>query len=161
MNEIKEFLKAIVTDPRAKELLKGMKEPATTEEAVEQYVMIAKKLGLSISREAILEYVSIREKVQQKQTAKAESEVKTALDEDALDSVAGGGDGDNSGCDSTTKDADEEWCWFSDACNHVVTFYETVPNEPNYQYSTWDMCDDNAGDFWVEVIKCSSLFDEP
>ena len=158
MNEGKEFLKAIATDPKAKELLKGLKEPATAEEAAEQYGIIAEKLGLNVSRETILEYVNIREKMQQKQTAKAESEVKTALDENELDSVAGGGDGADNGCDSTTKDADEEWCWFSDACNYVISFYEKIPAEQNYGYTTWDMCKNKEGDYWLEVDKCPEQY---
>ena len=75
--------------------------------------------------------MNAREKIQQAQTAKAEGEIKTALNEDDLESVAGGVDGEeggektnNIGCESTTKSAEEEWCWFSDACNYVVNYYE-------------------------------------
>ena len=157
MNEVKEFLKALATDPKAKELRKGMKEPASTEEAAEQYITIAEKMGFSVTKESILEFLTVMEKKQQAQAAKAQNEIKAALNEDDLESVAGGVEGkneNNSGCESTTKSAEEEWCWFSDACNYVVNYYETTL--PELKFTDWQKCAD-LGHIWTEVEICDNL----
>ena len=97
MNEADVFLKALRTDPKAKELLKESGEPANAEEAAEQYAAIAEKLGFDVKKENILRFLNAKEKLHQAQTMNAESAVKEALDEEALDSVAGGA-GDNPEC---------------------------------------------------------------
>ena len=164
MNEIKEFLKALTSDPRAKELLQGMKEPASMEETAEQYGIIAEKLGFSISRENILEYLNIREKMQKEQTANAEGAVKTALSEEDLQSVAGG---IYTNCSSTSQPADKEWCWFSDACHYVINFYED--DHPPVQTSVY--CDNmtkapkrGSGEYdetYLNVDYCTGAFLDP
>ena len=47
--------------------------------------------------------------------------LKEALDEAALDNVAGGEKLD--GCESTADSG--EWCWFSDSCSYVISYYDT------------------------------------
>ena len=49
MNEVKEFLKAFAMTSKAKELRKGMKEPESTEDAAEQHLIIADKMGFNIT----------------------------------------------------------------------------------------------------------------
>ena len=61
MSEIKDFLETLGKDPKAKELLKGLKEPANTEEAAEQYLVIAEKLGCSVTKESILGFLKKKE----------------------------------------------------------------------------------------------------
>ena len=120
MNEVREFLTALGKDPRAKELLKGKKEPANTEEAAEQYLSIAEKLGYKVTKEDILVFLNKQEQFLREKAEKAESAVKTALDEEALDLVAGG-TGDNPGCAETFSPG--EWCWITDSCSTIINGY--------------------------------------
>ena len=120
MNEVREFFKAFSADPRGKELLKAAKEPKTAEEAADMYVGIAKELGVSVSREEMMEFVQAREKDQQAETARAQSAVKTAVEEEELDRVAGGL-GDNLICMDTFSP--HEWCWANDSCTYLINIY--------------------------------------
>ena len=123
MTPVKDFLDRLTTDPQVKELMKGMKEPANTEEAADQYVAVAAKIGMTLSREQILGFLKAKEGFQQSLTAKAEEQVeKAALSEESLDAVAGGMQ--HAECGSTFLD--DEWCWFSDHCSVVITSYNDV-----------------------------------
>ena len=57
--------------------------------------------------------------------------LKEALDEAALDNVAGGEKLD--GCESTADSG--EWCWFSDSCSLVINYYDkkatNIPEDPS------------------------------
>ena len=116
-----EFLKTLVTDLRARELLKGRKEPKDGKEAIRQYAEIAKELGISVSQKGLEAFLEAREKLQRKKTEEAGSAVKEALGEDSLSSVAGGDD-----ICSSTYELDE-WCWFSDSCSAIITGYTLAP----------------------------------
>lgn len=120
MNEVRNFLKALNENPTAKELMKAAKEPANAEEAAALYADIAEKAGIAVSKETIAEFLKTKEKNQQQATAAAEGAVKAALSEDDLDNVAGGGA--NEQCASTYDEG--EWCWFSDSCSYVVSYYD-------------------------------------
>ena len=128
MNEADVFLKALHTDPKAKELLKESGEPANAEEAAEKYAAIAEKLGFDVTKEHLMRFLDAKEKVYQAQAAKAATAVKEALDEDALDSVAGGA-GDNPECSSTFSP--HEWCWVSDSCSWAISTYDVAPVQPD------------------------------
>ena len=119
MSEMKDFLTALVKNPEAKELLKGLKEPSGAEEAAELYADIAAKTGTSISKDAILAILKEKEAIQQARSAKAEGAVRQALEENDLESVAGGA---NPGCDDTHSPG--EWCWFTDSCEFVISYYD-------------------------------------
>lgn len=119
MSDVKDFLKELSRNPEAVKLLKQAKEPAGIEEAAALYAEIANKTGISVSRETILELLQKKESIQQDITAKAEGAVKEALDEDALENVAGGAGAE---CESTVNQG--EWCWFSDGCAYVINYYE-------------------------------------
>ena len=130
MSEVKDFLKALSENPEAKKLMKEAKEPASLEEAAALYADIAAKTGISVAKETILEFLEKKEKVQQAESAKAEGTVKQALDEEALDEVAGGSDYEkhNTACDTTYYKG--EWCWFSDSCAVVISYYDDGVGAP-------------------------------
>ena len=129
MSSIKDFVQALTTNPKAVELLKEAGEPANIEEAAVLYADVAEKAGISVSKETICALLEQKEKIQQELTAKAESAVKEALDENALESVAGGIEGEKMDkCASTAIPG--EWCWFSDACSLVINYYDY----PNLKY---------------------------
>ena len=120
MNEVKDFLKALNENPKAKELIKAAKEPANAEEAAALYADIAEKAGIAVSKETIAAFLKGKEENQQQATAKAEGAVKAALNEDDLENVSGGGKDER--CDSTFDWG--EWCWFSDSCSYVISYYD-------------------------------------
>ncbi len=104
-----------------KALLKGLKEPKSTEEAAEQYAEVAKKAGYDLKKEAILNVLKAKEKVQKAITEKAENTVKVAINEKELETVAGGGEIEGGTCESTFDYG--EWCWVSDSCAVVINSY--------------------------------------
>lgn len=124
MNEIKAFFKALRDDPKAKALLKEMKEPAEAEEAAAAYSAIAEKLGLSLPEDQLRAFLSSRESRCRELAEQAE---KKALDEEAMDQVAGGAD--HNECDTTFTD--NEWCWFSDYCSVVINGYDAPSGAQN------------------------------
>ena len=129
MSDIYDSLKALSKNEEAKKLFKEAKEPAGIEEAAGLYADIAAKTGFSISKDAIMEFLKENEASRQAQSAKAEGAVKEALDEEALEAVAGGGDyvKQNPGCDTTYDPG--EWCWFSDSCSLVISYYSDTPGK--------------------------------
>ena len=120
MNEVKKFFMALAADPRGKELVAAAKVPDNAEEAVDIYLGIAKELGISVSRENIIEFVRQKEKLQLATSAKAETSLKEALDEAVLDSVSGGTV--ETQCQDTFNAG--EWCWFTDFCAVLISSYE-------------------------------------
>ena len=154
MEETKKFLQAISTDPKAKELMKGMKEPENVREAAALYKEVAKKLGYSLTKNDIIAMLTFMEKNQQEQTAKTEGSVKEALDESTLDVVAGGQKIE--GCESTADIG--EWCWFSDSCSVVINYYDNSDKEVNVDYSSWECMNESFKDSSAE--KCGSTYVE-
>ena len=151
MNEVRECLTALGKDPRAKELLKGLRGSVNAESAAKQYAEIAEKLGFSLPEEKILAFLKEEQELVRSRTEKAAEQVeKTALSEEALEEVAGGDGGyvkDHPECDTTFSD--NEWCWISDNCSLVITYY----NEPKGNMRLTDPCDNNAyGDKMHEEI---------
>ena len=126
--KVREFLKTLVTDPKARELLKGREEPKDGREAIRQYAEIAKELGISVSQKGLEAFLEAREKLQRKKTEEAGSAVREALSEDSLSSVAGGADI----CSSTYESG--EWCWVSDSCSAVITGYTLAPDEDELSF---------------------------
>ena len=108
MDELKDFLNALAASPKARDLLKVMKEPADLEEASIQYAGLVEELGYHIGKDDIRKWLEEKEKEQREKSAKAETDVKDRLEEDDLDAVAGGADYEkhNTAC-YTTYDKDE------------------------------------------------------
>ena len=152
MSEVKDFLKALNENPKAKELIKAAKEPANAEEAAALYADIAEKAGICVSKETIQEFLKNKESRQQEVTAKAEGLVKAALGEDDLESVAGGGQDER--CSSTFDKG--EWCWFSDSCSYVISYYDDIPDStlPRDTNATVDL---QAGEEFVMDDEDDSL----
>ena len=151
MEEVKQFLQEISTDPKAKGLMKGMKEPENVREAAAVYHEVAEKLGYQLTKNDIKTILAFMEKNQKEQTAKTECSVKQALDDSALDAVAGGGENyDN--CDSTAYEG--EWCWFSDSCSLIINYYSNEPVKVDYKQ--WD-CVNDAFD-GTHAEECGSTY---
>jgi len=121
MQDVQKFLKTLQKDEAAREALKKQPKPANDEEAVAAYVALAEKMGYSVTGEEMAAGLKGYEQIYQMMAAKAADGVKTALDEDALDHVAGG---KLENCDSTAEPG--EWCWFSDACSYIINGYDTA-----------------------------------
>ena len=118
MEKINAFLDTVRNNPEAKERMKAMPAPKNDQEAAEGYVRIAKELGFDLTADEILAGLKGME---QKQKAQAD---KVALDAGDLDNVAGGA---NPGCDDTHSPG--EWCWFSDSCSVIISYYDEQPQE--------------------------------
>lgn len=120
------FFDAIRNDPRAKELIKAMPAPKDDTEAAESYVRLAKELGYDLSFKEILQGLKSFEKAQKDKSD------KVVLDAEDLENVSGGA---NPGCDDTHNQG--EWCWFTDSCSYLITYYDDV-KKPDGQTSSDD-----------------------
>ena len=134
---VQKFLDAVRNDPKAKELIKSMPVPKNDAEAAEGYVKIAKELGFDLTADEILAGLKGMEQAQ-----KAESD-KVSLDDVDLENVAGGKD---ERCGSTFEPG--EWCWFSDSCDYVISYYPSensklVYTERESDVSEFDNDDDS------------------
>ena len=117
---VNQFLETLRNDPKAKELMKGMKKPESDEEIIDSYAAIAEKIGFDLSRDEIREGVSGLIKEQQAKAMNAAEQVqKTALGEEDLENIAGGWDPN---CNETYSPG--EWCWFSDSCSYLIRLYD-------------------------------------
>ena len=114
---VQKFLDMVRNDPKAKELVKALPAPKSDAEAVEGYVKLAKDLGFDLTFDEIKAGLKGMEQAQ-----KAQSE-KVSLGDADLESVAGGA---NEGCDDTHTDG--EWCWFTDSCSYIITYYGSDQN---------------------------------
>ena len=85
-----ELLKKLKEDPKAKELLDGLKNTASADDVISCYAQIAAKLGYDITAEEIREVVNQEEARRKAQTEKIASDMK-ALNDDDVEEVAGGG----------------------------------------------------------------------
>ena len=101
-----ELLKKLKEDPKAKELLDGLKNTAPADDVITCYAQIAAKLGYAITAEEIREVVNQEEARRKSETEKIASDMK-ALNDDDVENVAGGGGG---------------WCWSDYWC---VVFWES------------------------------------
>ncbi len=113
----KDFLDAIRNNPNLKEQLKDLPAPKNDQEAVAQYQKIAKDLGFDLSADEIFTSLSALEKEQREKTE------KVALDDSALENVAGGAPGDYYGSICADSFQEGEWCWFTDSCAVVISDY--------------------------------------
>ena len=157
MSEVKDFLKALSGNPEAKKLMKEAKEPASLEEAAALYADIAEKTGISVTKETIQEFLAEKEKVQQAQSAKAESAVKEALSDEALETVAGGGDYEkvNEECSSTYNPG--EWCWFSDSCSVIISYYDGSGQPAQAQDNESVSSDSSSSSFDSDIVDNAEL----
>ncbi len=120
MNEVGKFMEALRDDPRAKELMNSIDVPDEEEKGVDAYLELANKLGSSISREDLLSWKQEKEKECVSRFEKAEAGMMEAMDPEEMSMAAGGKRG-YPVCESTFHKG--EWCWFTDACKHVINSY--------------------------------------
>ena len=119
-----ELLKKLKEDPKAKELLDGLKNTASSDDVITCYAQIASKLGYDITAEEIREVVDQEEARRKAQTEKIASDIKELNDDDVKE-VAGGGSkyriGDKiyEGC-AYTQDG---LCVVNDACFNTNFVY--------------------------------------
>lgn len=118
---VQKFLDAVRNDPKAKELIKSMPVPKNDAEAAEGYVKIAKELGFDLTADEILAGLKGMEQAQ-----KAQSD-KVSLDDVALEHVTGGVQMPD--C-ASTYESDGEWCWFSDSCSYIISYYDKPSKNP-------------------------------
>ena len=112
------FLAQMKNDPRAKELLKALPAPKSEEEALAGYQSVAKQLGFDLSQNEIQAALKAMAQEQKEKTD------KVAMEDADLESVAGGGQDER--CSSTFDRG--EWCWFSDSCSYVISYYDDIPD---------------------------------
>ena len=94
-----------------------MPAPKDDTETAECYVKITKELSFDLTADEILTGLKGMEHKQ-----KAQSD-KVSLDDADLENVAGGvGD---PRCSETFDEG--EWCWFSDSCSVVISYYDDQP----------------------------------
>ena len=84
-----ELLKKLKEDPKAKELLDGLKNTAPADDVITCYAQIAAKLGYAITAEEIREVVNQEEARRKSETEKIASDMKE-LNDDDVEHVAGG-----------------------------------------------------------------------
>ena len=131
MDDVSKFLKAVHDDPEVREQLKKQSPPATDEEAVKVYVDLAARMGYTITTDEITRGLTGAEKFMQAKADSAAASVKEALDESALEHVAGGGADPR--CSTTFSTG--EWCWFSDSCAYIINYYSSNPSSNEHEYS--------------------------
>ena len=131
---VQKFLDALRSDPKARELVKAIPAPKNDQEAAEAYVRIAKELGFDLTADEIQAGLKGMEQAQ-----KTQSE-KVTLDMDDLANVAGGAD---ERCDSTFDKG--EWCWFSDSCSYLISFY---PDQAVFTERESDASDSSDDSFY-------------
>ena len=111
------LLQQIKTNPRAEELVREIPVPTNDEEAIACYADLAVTLGCDMSKEEITEGLRTLSREQQARTEAARREMeKAAVGEDSLDVVAGG-------AGKRREPYDDDYCWWSDSCDHLINFY--------------------------------------
>ena len=83
IEKVKELIKAIQTDPKAKELLKGASEPKSEEDMIRLCAEVAPKLGFDVTE------ADIRETVAAAVQARKEKTVQKLSDEDVAQASGG------------------------------------------------------------------------
>ena len=133
-----ELLKKLKEDPKAKDLLDGLKNTASADDVISCYAQIAAKLGYDITAEEIREVVNQEEARRKSETEKIASDMK-ALNDDDVEDVTGG---------ASRYQWDETWyegckfthdgsCAIQDACVSVRVNYlcDADWSDPNCDFT--------------------------
>lgn len=151
MDEAREFLTALRSDPRAAELLGDKPQPASEEEELEAYVKIAGDLGFSLTAQQIVDGAKAMAEEQLAQTARAEQLAAEDLDLEELERVAGGYTIDYGGkivevkapegyhCGQPDFDYDEYWR-MRKGCEQTKNYYCST----TFEESEWCWISDNC-----------------
>ena len=129
IEKVKEFLKAVGTDPEAQKVLQQLDRSADVEGIIRYCAEAAKRLGFDLTEEEIREGFQAVETERRKKTADASGEIED-LSDDEIENAAGGvlwdgedaPDGHEMGCFWTYHGYDwqEEngiWCRLEYWCN--------------------------------------------
>ena len=86
IEKVKELIKAVKTDPKAKELLQGVSEPKSEEDMIRLCVEVAPKLGFDITADEIRAGVTEMERERREKTSAG---IEKLSDEDAAKASGG------------------------------------------------------------------------
>lgn len=127
-----ELLKKLKEDPKAKELLNGLKKPAPADDVITCYAQIAAKLGYAITAEEIREVVNQEEARRKSETEKISSDME-ALNDDDVEDVVGGvyyyktnkimGIFTRTRVEGCVHDYTDDDCALRDACDDMYNTY--------------------------------------
>ena len=135
MDNVRRFLKALQTDPRAQRIARGFTAPTNDDEAVKGYTRLSEALGFSIPEE---EMRTGLQSLAAEMRDKTERNIKKTgrLAEEDLDGVAGGNPG--AWYPSYCKDVfvEDQWCWYADSCAAVINHYDEVIQELGDSFSS-------------------------
>ena len=137
IEKVKETLEKLMSDPKAKELFKGLEPPKSEEEKARKLIEAAKKLGYDLNAAELADYLK-KAAADRKEKTDAQAQAIQKLDDSELEKAAGGRDHDT--CQDTFKD--KENCWRNDACdlNYITSYPDYLCNH-NHQGR---MCLDKA-----------------
>ena len=124
MEKVKEFLKALSTNPDTRKLL-GEEKEVSRENALAAYAKAARALGFDLTAEQIDAGIQALEAEQKSRTDKAEATVGE-LELDELEQASGGFFQFPEVCEGSYND--QENCWFTDKCRMVISEYTEMTN---------------------------------
>lgn len=115
MENVRRFFEELIKTEEAKAIFDSLEKPENEEETICAYVKVAEKLGIELSKEEIMGYLSSK---------LASGEVN----DEELSQLTGGGE--NSNCRKTFTN--EENCWWNDGCDLVFFRYDEYLCYANY-----------------------------
>ena len=142
MEKIKALMEAVKNDTKAMEMVKALGAPKNDEEAVAGYLKVAETLGFSITKEEL--YEGLKAIMAEQKAASDFTAEKISLEEAELEHVAGG---TNGACSDTYTDG--EWCWFTDSCSLIISYYSSENSGQQPQIIT-TMSDTEDPDYFVD-----------
>ena len=124
--QVKQFLQAVATDPRAGRILESMAAPENEAAEFRAYLDLAEKLGYAVGEEDLRRAIGELNEETAARTEETAGRIRE-LSADELSEAAGGGDHGN--CSDTFRD--EENCWYNDGCDVIFRWY----NNYNCKYT--------------------------
>ena len=132
--KVKELVKAVGCEPQARETLQNLIKSADKDGIVSFFAEAAKRLGIDVTEEDILETVTKEERNQKSRTEESIAGIEKMPD-DGLDQVAGGGPICSYAHDEMCRDTyqDRENCWMHDGCDKNIDYYDLYKCHYTYQ----------------------------
>ena len=127
--KVKEFIKYVKTDPKAKEKLGNFIKPEDPEKVIAWYAEAAKLLGSDVTEADLRVFLEDETADHAARTENSAAEVSKLTDAD-LDAVSGGGRGRGATSEECKYSfEDYENCWRKDGCdNNWVTYDNYICN---------------------------------
>ncbi len=125
---VRKFLKELRTNPRARNLVKNFRAPASDEEAAAGYVRLAEALGYSIPPEKMKAGLQALEEEVRSRSTGVENAVGR-IGEEELEDVSGGSSGAWYPMYCQEQFVENEWCWYADSCSGVINNYTEILEE--------------------------------